>query len=78
MEIESLKLGNRDLKIKNYSGLQPVNKRIYEAVRVIRKCITCHSEFISESHIFNMLYLLEILKQVQDDITRTASYHHID
>ena len=29
MEIESLKLGNRDLKIKNYSGLQPVNKRIY-------------------------------------------------
>ena len=34
---------------------------------------SCHSEFISESPIFNMLRVIEILKQVQDDSKQVQS-----
>jgi hypothetical protein len=49
----------------SFSGLQTVSQS--------EKCLFCHSEFISESHNFNMLQTTEILKRVQDDNCDTVS-----
>jgi hypothetical protein len=38
----------------------------------IQNASVYHSEFISESRIFNVLHSRQILKQVQDDNCRTA------
>jgi hypothetical protein len=38
-----------------------------QTVSQSEKCLFCHSEFISESHVFSMLQAIEILKRVQDD-----------
>jgi hypothetical protein len=38
-----------------------------QTVSQSEKCLFCHSEFISESHVFSMLQATEILKRVQDD-----------
>src|SRR3972149_5506846 len=63
------------LNVRNFSlSYSLANPRSKQAVRQFKISCSCHSEFISESRIFNVLYLRQILKRVQDDICRTACF----